>query len=160
MFGPYERSAEVYDLLYEEMLDYDAAAEQVAGLIRDRNPEAHTLLEVASGTGAYLTRLARHFDVVGLDRSSHMLKAARRKLPDVEMVEADMAAFDLGRGFDAVVCLFSSIAYVETIEKLRATIACFARHLNPGGVAIVEPWFSSDQWDEGYVGVLSARTAA
>ena len=158
MFAPYERSAEVYDVLYEEMLDYDAAAEKVVGLIRDRHPEARTLLEVASGTGAYLTRLVRHFEVVGLDRSPHMLAAARRKLPTVEMVEADMTAFDLGRGFDAIVCLFSSIAYVETIENLRAAIAGFARHLNPGGVAIVEPWFSPNQWDEGYVGVLSART--
>lgn len=158
MFGAYERSAEVYDVLYEQMLDYDAAAGRVAGLIRERNPAARTLLEVASGTGAYLARLARHFDVTGLDRSPQMLASARRKLPDVEMVEADMTSFDLGRSFDAVICLFSSIAYVQTLEKFRAAIACFAHHLNPGGVAIVEPWYSADQWNEGYVGVLSART--
>ena len=111
MFGAYERSAEVYDVLYEQMLDYDAAAGRVAGLIRERNPAARTLLEVASGTGAYLARLARYFDVTGLDRSPHMLAAARRKLPDVEMVEADMTSFDLGRGFD-----------VDTVNILRAQL--------------------------------------
>lgn len=158
MFDPYERSAEVYDVLYEQMLDYDAAAEQVAGIILERSPGATTLLEVACGTGAYLTRLARQFEVAGLDRSPHMLAAAGRKLPGVELFEADMTDFALGRGFDAVICLFSSIAYAQTLPHLRATIDCFARHLNPGGVAIVEPWFSPDQWNEGYVGVLSART--
>jgi SAM-dependent methyltransferase len=158
MYGAYERSAEVYDVLYEQLVDYDANAERVAVLIRERHPRAATLLEVASGTGAYLERFNRHFEVVGLDRSAPMLERARRKLPDVEMVEGDMAGFDLGRRFDAVVCLFSSIAYVPTLAALQSTMACFADHLNPGGVAVLEPWFPADRWDDGYVGVMSART--
>jgi SAM-dependent methyltransferase len=158
MHGAYERSAEVYDVLYEQLVDYDANAERVAGLIHERHPQAATLLEVASGTGAYLERFSRRFEVVGLDRSPQMLERARRKLPNIEMVEGDMTDFGLGRRFDAVVCLFSSIAYVQTLAALESTMECFANHLNPGGIAVLEPWFPADRWDDGYVGVMSART--
>ncbi|RZV47407.1 MAG: class I SAM-dependent methyltransferase [Acidimicrobiia bacterium] len=158
MYGAYERSAEVYDVLYEQLVDYDVNAERVAGLIYERQPQAATLLEVASGTGAYLERLSRRFEVVGLDRSPQMLRRARQKYPDIELVEGDMTGFDLGRRFDAVVCLFSSIAYVQTLAALRSTMKCFADHLNPGGVVVLEPWFPADQWDDGYVGIMSART--
>jgi ubiquinone/menaquinone biosynthesis C-methylase UbiE len=158
MFGAYERSVDVYDLLYEQLVDYDVNAARVTELIRDRHPQAATLLEVASGTGAYLERFNRSFEVVGLDQSPAMLERASGKLPGVEMVEGDMTGFDLGRGFDAVVCLFSSIAYVQTLEGLHSTMASFARHLNPGGVVVLEPWFPADKWDDGYVGVMAARS--
>lgn len=158
MYGAYERSVEVYDLLYEQLVDYDANAARVVELIRERHPQAATLLEVASGTGAYLERFNRSFEVVGLDRSPAMLERAIDKLPGVEMVEGDMTGFDLGRRFDAVVCLFSSIAYVQTLEGLSSTMASFARHLNPGGVVVLEPWFPADKWDDGYVGAMVARS--
>ena len=33
-------------------------------------------------------------------------------------------------------------------------IGSMARHLNPGGVLIVEPWLRPDQWIAGHVQVL------
>lgn len=156
-YGPYERSAEIYDLLYAEIVDFDANAQKLRQLIGERNPGAQTLLEVACGTGAYLERLTGHYTVSGLDVSPAMLERARRRLPDVPLFEADMADFDLGENFDVVACLFSSIAYILTVEALRSTIACFARHTVPGGLVIVEPWFAPDQWQEGYVATVSAR---
>ena len=57
-----------------------------------------------------------------------------------------MTAFSLGRRFDVVTCLFSSIGYVGTVERLGGAIAAMAAHLNPGGVLIVEPWLTPDVW--------------
>jgi hypothetical protein len=62
------------------------------------------------------------------------------------MVQADMTAFDLGREFDVVLCLFSAIGYAVTVQKLNASISCMARHLIPGGILCVEPWFAPEQW--------------
>ena len=56
---------------------------------------------------------------------------------------ADMTSFDLGRRFDVVTCLFSSIGYVGTAERLDQAIATMAAHLEPGGTLIVEPWLAS-----------------
>jgi len=67
-------------------------------------------------------------------------------LPGVPMVQSDMAAFDLGRQFDVVLCLFSAIGYVVTVRKLNAAISCMARHVVPGGILCVEPWFTPEQW--------------
>lgn len=115
-------------------------------LIQARRPGARTLLDVACGTGAHLEHLAGRYAVEGLDLDAAMLAVARERLPDVPLHEADMAEFDLGRRFDAVVSLFSSIGYARTPERLNAAVAAMARHLEPGGVLVVEPWFTRDQW--------------
>lgn len=115
-------------------------------LIQARRPGARTLLDVACGTGAHLEHLAGRYAVEGLDLDAAMLAVARERLPDVPFHEADMAEFDLGRRFDAVVSLFSSIGYARTPERLNAAVAAMARHLEPGGVLVVEPWFTRDQW--------------
>ena len=83
-----------------------------------------------------------------------MLAVARERLPDVPFHEGDMAAFDLGERFDTVVCMFSSIGYVRTEERLRSAIASMARHLEPGGVLVVEPWLSPDVWMDRHVGAV------
>ncbi len=57
-----------------------------------------------------------------------------------------MSALGLGRGFDAVTCLFSSIGYVRTHTGLRGAVASMARHLARGGVLVVEPWIHPDRW--------------
>jgi SAM-dependent methyltransferase len=63
-----------------------------------------------------------------------------------------MADFDLGKRFDAVVCMFSSIGYVKTEDRLRSAAAALARHLEPGGVLVVEPWLAPDAWRDRHVG--------
>ena len=60
-----------------------------------------------------------------------------------------MRSFDLGRRFDAVTCLFSSIGYLLTPEDLEQGIARMAAHVAPGGVLVVEPWFTPDAWRPG-----------
>jgi SAM-dependent methyltransferase len=162
----YSRSAEVYDVVYSGMLDYPDLALQAHAVIQGRKPGATTLLEVACGTGLYLVEMARWYDVVGLDYSADMLEVAAARLPEVSLHEADMADFDLGRTFDAVICMFSSIGYVVTVDRMRSAIQCFARHLAPGGVLIVEPWLppgvfidghtSSEAFEKDGVGVARA----
>lgn len=147
--GAYERSAEVYDAVYTQMINYPEHAEKVWRIIEDRVPGAETLLDVACGTGQYTQYLARRFAVTGLDIQPSMLEIARRRLGDeVRLVEGDMTDFDLGVRFDAVVCLFSSIAYVYTLDAFRATIANLARHTVDGGVCIVEPWIEPQAWED------------
>jgi len=65
-----------------------------------------------------------------------------------------MADFDLGKRFDAVVCMFSSIGYVRTEERLRSATASMARHLEPGGILVVEPWLAPADWLDRHVGAV------
>ncbi len=126
----YDKSAELYDLFYD-WKDYRAEAEKVRELVATRNPNARTVLDVACGTGSHLTHLRNWFAVEGLDLNPGLLEVATRRLPEVTLHEADMRDFDLGRTFDVVTCLFSSIGYVETTDGLSRAVEAMTRHLAP-----------------------------
>lgn len=142
----YTRSAELYDLIYG-WKDYVAESARLRELVAARNPGAKTLLDVACGTGRHLEHLRRWYEVEGLDAGAGLLDIARGRLPGVPLHEGDMRDFDLQRTFDAVTCLFGSIAYLPTTADLSAAVANMARHLAPGGVLIVEPFLTPDRFD-------------
>ena len=93
--------------------------------------------------------------MAGLDLDEALLAVARERLPHVTFHYGDMTSFDLGRRFDAVTCLFSSIGYTLTEAKLHEAIATMARHLKPGGVLIVEPWLGPSDWIPGHLHLLT-----
>ena len=151
----FDRSAEVYDLVYG-FKNYAAEARRLDELICERRPDARSLLDVACGTGKHLAALAdRYPDVAGLDLDDGLLAVARERLPDVTFHHGDMTSFDLGRRFDAVTCLFSAIGYAGTEAKLRAAVATMAGHLEPGGVLVVEPWLEPQDWKPGHLHLLA-----
>ena len=139
----FSRSAELYDAIYGAFKDYAAEATAIATLVRTARPDAHTILDVGCGTGEHARhlRMSHGFEVDGLDLDPGLLAVARDKVPDARFFEADMADFDLGARYDVVMCLFSSIGYLRTLDRVTAALRCFRRHLTDGGVVIVEPWF-------------------
>jgi ubiquinone/menaquinone biosynthesis C-methylase UbiE len=142
----FDRTAHVYDLLYS-FKDYATEAVALVELIQARRPEAKSLLDVACGTGRHLGLLRATFpDVAGVDIQPDLLAVARERLPDVPLIEADMRSFDLGRRFDAVTCLFSSVGYLGEAGELDAAIERMAAHLEPGGVLVVDGWVKPDAW--------------
>ncbi|MFC1853806.1 hypothetical protein ACFL27_26785 [candidate division CSSED10-310 bacterium] len=52
----------------------------------------------------------------------------------------------MGKTYDVITCLFSSIGYVKTLSKLNQTVACMDHHLLPGGHLIFEPWLTQVLW--------------
>jgi SAM-dependent methyltransferase len=139
----FTESAVFYDALYA-FKDYAAAADHVRRVISERVPGARSLLDVGCGTGRHLEFLRNHFDVQGVDVNPLMVEIARGKLTGVQIHEADMVSMALRDRFDVVTCLFSSIAYVATVERLRGAIVSMTRHLRRGGVLLVEPWFTPE----------------
>ncbi len=139
--------AEIYDLLNQRK-NYAVEAAAVRDLIRGHNPDAATLLDVGCGTGEHLRYLRASFEVTGVDISPSMVEQARRKLPGVQVWCADVCDLRLGRTFDAVTCLFSSIAFVGGPERVTAAIARMGEHLAKGGVLVVVPWLGPDAWQQ------------
>ena len=138
--------ADIYELAYH-FKDYGRDAEFLVSTIRRHHPQARSLLETAVGSGRYLELLRPHFEEVeGLDLSEEMLVRAAERLPGVRLHAADMAAFDLSRTFDVVCCLFRSIAYCRTVPRLHAAVQAMARHVAPGGLLLIEPFFSPDSY--------------
>ncbi len=153
------RLADVYDQIYAAAgKDYAAEAAAVTDLIRQRNPGAASVLDVACGTGEHLRHLQDLFaHVEGVELAESMRAVAAAKLPQTVIHAGDMRTFALHRSFDAVVCLFSAIGYLRDTDELQAAVVQMAAHLAPGGVLVVEPWFTPEQYHDGAVGHLVAE---
>ncbi len=142
----HDNSAQLYDLLYEGK-DYQGEARKLHELIRTHcRSGGSELLDVGIGTGGHAAGLRQWYAVAGLDRDARMLEVAAGRFPDMELHSADMADFALGKRYDAVVCLFGSIGYVKTLDRLSTAVRCMAEHLKPGGVLAIEPFLAPDQF--------------
>ena len=147
--------AKHYDLLYS-WKDYKKEVGTIRELIRAHKKSAgNDLLEVACGTGKHAELLQNDFSIVATDLNEDMLRIARARCKRVSFVRADMANLELGRQFDVVLCLFSSIGYVRTRTRLRKTLFNFARHLKCGGVAIIEPWWTKGNYKPGAISMTT-----
>jgi len=147
----FTQTARYYDKIYG-FKDYQAEAQAIVDLVRaGLGSGGSRLLDVACGTGQHLEHLKEHFQVEGLDLDDELLALARQRCPGVPFHQGDMTDFDLGRRFDVVTCLFSSIGYVRTVENLVRAVDCMARHAVPGGLVLVEPWFTPEAWRPGTV---------
>jgi SAM-dependent methyltransferase len=98
--------------------------------------------------------LREHYKIEGMDLDDQMLEVARQKFPSVKLHCADMTNFDLGRQFDVVTCLFSAIGYAKTVERMNRAISRMAAHTKAGGLLIVEPWLTPEQYRGGQVHAL------
>jgi SAM-dependent methyltransferase len=145
----FTKSQRFYDAIYS-WKDYAAEAERLKRSIAEhkRSP-GRALLDVACGTGGHVPYLRDDFAYEGLDLDPGMLALARDRYPDIPFHQGNMLDFDLGRTFDVVACLFSSIGYARTVPVLRQAIANLARHVAPGGVLVIEPFFTPENWVPG-----------
>lgn len=144
-------SEKYYDDIYSAMgKDYAAEADKLHGFIRKyKCTDGNDLLDVACGTGTHTGFLNKYYTVVGTDFNGGMLKITRKKHLEIRFTQGDMRNFDLHRQFDIVTCLFSAIGYMKTKTDLQKAIKNMSRHLLPGGVLLVEPWFTPEQWNPG-----------
>ncbi len=99
------------------------------------DPEGvRSVLDLCCGTGLLAGELtARGYDVVGVDASDAMLALARERLgPDVALRQMTLPDLTVEGVFDAAVCTFDGLNYLNPAE-LRLTMAAVARRLRPGG---------------------------
>jgi len=149
-------SEKYYDDIYGVTgKDYAAEAAKIHEFIQkyQQTPD-NSLLDVACGTGWHISFLRERYSVEGTDINAGMLKVARQKYPGIRFTQGDMRSFDLRRQFDVVTCLFSAIGYMKTKADLQTALQNMGRHLLPGGVLLVEPWFTPEEWHTGYVSTV------
>lgn len=147
----FSQTGRYYDKIYD-FKDYQAEAQHLNDIINENlRSGGERLLDVACGTGLHIEYLSKKFNVEGLDLSPELLEIARQRNPDILFHCADMMDFDLGCRFDVVTCLFSSIGYVKTLDSLVRAIGCMTNQLVPGGILLVEPWFTPNAWHAGTV---------
>lgn len=155
----FSETAAYYEALYETWKDFDAESDKIAALLREEHPGTRTVLDAACGTGRHAEVLttAHGFAVDGFDLDAGMVRIAADRNRQGRFDVADMVDFDLGRRYDAVICLFSSIGYVRTLPNLERALRCFGNHVKSDGVILVEPWFPPGVLEHGRVVTLTAE---
>jgi len=145
-----------YDAIYS-WKDYAGEAAHLREVIAEKarlGKPAATLLDVACGTGMHMAHLQTYLQIEGLDLDEGMLALAQERLPGVLFHHDSMNSFDLGRHFDVVTCLSSAIGAMTTPEELQQAVCCMARHTNPGGLVIIEPWLDPSVFRTGQLNGL------
>jgi SAM-dependent methyltransferase len=148
----YSSSADYYDLIYSKK-DYRGEADRLRELFRRFVPEGRTILDIACGTGEHL-RFLPEYEVAGIDLEPAFAKIANEKRPDGNFQIADMQRFDLGCKFDVLICLFSAIAYLHTVEAILSALGCFKAHLAPEGAIFIEPFIEPNAWRTGEANIV------
>lgn len=137
--------ARSYDSLYREK-DY----EHECGVLRDRFDRLaprplSTILDLGCGTGGHAYPLARAgYEVVGVDRSEHMIDIARDRQEEgaqPEFIEGDLRQIRLGRTFDAALMMFAVLGYQVGNEDVRSALETVKAHLSPGGLFLFDFWY-------------------
>jgi SAM-dependent methyltransferase len=93
------------------------------------------------------------YNTMGLDLCEEMLEVAREKCPTVEFVQGNMTSFSIDKKFDVITCLFGSIGYLTEEDDLERAICNFSKHVNKGGVVLIEPMFTKETFRDGSIGL-------
>jgi SAM-dependent methyltransferase len=146
VFNAYAR---YYDLLYNDKA-YDAEAAYIWSIIKQYAPNAKSVLELGSGTGAHAAHIASYgYSVHGIDLSSGMVEKANQRKLKLSAEIAGRLAFETGdirdirtgEKYDVVISLFHVISYQTSNEDLLKAFDTAASHLKPGGIFIFDYWF-------------------
>lgn len=110
-----------------------------------------SVLELAAGPADHAREFARRgIAATALDLSPEMCHyASAQAVADgvpLEVVEADMTAFDLGREVELAVLLLSSDSHLLDLDAFVGHLESVARSLRPGGLHILEMTHPKDHF--------------
>lgn len=149
IYDEWKDLATYYDELYVKPKQYQKEVQQVMTFSQHYlQSGGKTLLDVACGTGGHITYLQEYFQVSGVDLSESMLGVAQKKFPHLSFYRGNMIDFSLDKQFDIITCMYGSIGFVKTYTNLKLTLKNMARHLIPGGLAIIVPWSTTESFKE------------
>lgn len=148
----------MYDAVYGSKKYDDEAAELETIIAANSVSRGNMLLDVACGTGKHLQYLAEKFSVTGFDIENSQIERARERVPTGLFFQDDMRTFQSDKKYDAILCMFSSIAYMHDKNDFEMALVNFINHLKPGGCLIVEPWVRKKDWKGDDAGLVKRHT--
>jgi SAM-dependent methyltransferase len=143
------RHAELYDTIYADKPYIEEAAFVHKCLQQYGKGTMKRILELACGTGAHALLLEQQgYEIIATDYSKDMIDCARRKAAQVtssiDFRIQDMRSLDVAeKPFDAVICLFDSLGYVETNEGLAQVFQGVHRHIRSDGIFLFDFWHAA-----------------
>ncbi len=132
-----------YDELTRD-IDYGATLRYLQRLLARTGKSAHSVLDLACGTGTLARLLAEQgYQVIGADASEEMLTVASEKIMDLEenrpfFIRQRMERLSLPEKVDWVVCCLDSLNYLMNPADCKRTFERVYEVLKPGGAFIFD----------------------
>ena len=115
---------------------FQARNRLIVSMLKRHFPDARSFLEVGCGGGVVLAAVHEalpHLRVVGSELYADGLEVARRRVPDVELVELDARELPYVAEFDVV----GAFDVLEHIDEDELVLSQMARAVRPGGGVLV-----------------------
>jgi SAM-dependent methyltransferase len=135
--------SQVYDdfyvNIYDQLLYNDVKNDyEIKQIVNNTKPdEKSIILDIGSGTGHHVAALAeQNFKVVGVDKSSDMIKKAKEMYPKLDFMRGDVnnALTFQPQSFTHILCLYFTIYYMQ--DKLQFFRNCM-NWLMGGGYLVI-----------------------
>lgn len=125
--------ADFYDEIHEELQDDIPMIVNLAQMVDG------AVLELGCGTGRILRPLiTAGITVTGVDNDEEMLGRAKPFVePPSQLILQDFTALNLGQTYDLIVLSHNTLMHVP-FDKLTNLFAGMARHLNDGGMVLID----------------------
>jgi 2-polyprenyl-3-methyl-5-hydroxy-6-metoxy-1,4-benzoquinol methylase len=142
----FQHYATYYDRLYADK-DYEAEVGFLEVIFRRfSHSKPEVILDAGCGTGGHALPLARRgYQVMGVDASQAMLDLAKAKAQNQGLVigfrQSDIRHLDLGKKFDACICMFAVLSYQIGNQDIQAALASIRQHLKEATLFIADFWY-------------------
>jgi len=147
----YKSHSSTYDLIYFDDDRYTEEVNFIDKICTEIGP-GRRILDVACGTGLHAKMLSeRGYSITGVDISSDMILQAQKKCPELNFVHSDMRFFELDQNFDAIICMYGAINYLQKEEDFRITFENFFQHIKPSGVVMIDTRWSNTLPEHPYI---------
>lgn len=139
----FKKGVEIYDDFYANIYDHLVYNNiktdyEIGTILNSTNPSSHSvILDIGCGTGHHVAKLTdKNLEVIGIDISPSMIKAAMEKYPTHKFQVGD--ALDVGQfspsSFTHILCLYFTIYYFK--DKRYFFDNCM-EWLMPGGYLVL-----------------------
>ena len=129
--------AEIYEIMYQHFIDYDAEYNFYKNLLEQYN--CLNTVEIGAGTGQLALRFSQNnFPYQGVDYSNDMLEIAKRKCPNTTLILGDMKTFALNSPVDSIIMTGRTSSYIISNHDLNQTFKNFHKNLNDNKILIFD----------------------
>ena len=132
------RNPEFYELLYPE--PDEATSRMCLRMFSRYLPQPpRSILDVGCGTGRDLDVLSRVCpDCWGIDAVQKNIEYAKKIRPHLHLEVTDMRTARLGRTFNVVMCMGSTLMYALTNQDVESVLETFRVHAHPDTLLILD----------------------
>lgn len=134
----YNKIAGFYDSVIGDYSDTTEFLDLYLKKFEKKGKHLPELLELGCGTGNNLYPLRNKFNLTGIDISGQMLKIARKKIPEAQLLQSDIRDFSFDKKFDVAICLYDTINHLTLFSDWKRVFRCVHMNLKDSGLFIFD----------------------